>query len=172
VTTGGTIRACLSVSGGIVLLAGCSAGPASSGGATSAGSAAAAKPSTSFVPAPAPTRTVVMAEPTGPTEAEAERATEVVSRFYSTYLARPGQQTAANFVEPALLRTLYLPRVTKDGVICADALPDTATVAPGKVDGSTATVQVQTTHQGTIHRPIVVTVRLSDLRITEISCES
>jgi len=172
VTTGGATPTGLAVLSGVALLTGCTDGSAPPPGTLSAASPTAAAARASGAPAAEPTRTVIVARASGSSDARGVRATEVVSRFYRTYLTRPGQKTAAHFVEPSLMRTLYAPPPDEDRVLCAHALPETATVVPDQADKSTATVRVITTQQHSTRPPIVVTVRLSDLRITRIACPS
>ena len=150
-------------------------GPGTGGAVTSGAGAGAASPkavaSTVPLPAPSPTQRVVSVAPrSGAADPRADKATEVVSRFYSAYLTRPGKATATNFVEPALLKKLFAPPPDFDRVLCAHALPDTAGVSPATLHGATATVRVTTAKQGAKRPPIEVIVRASDLRITKIVC--
>lgn len=156
----------------VLTLAACSgsdnAGGPGTGGATTPGNASASK---AAPPAPSPTeRVVTVAARSGAADPASDKATDVVSRFYSAYLTRPGKATATNFVEPALLKTLFAPPPDYDRVLCAHALPDTAGVSQATMRGATATVRVTTAQQGSSRPPIVVTVRTSDLRITKIVC--
>ncbi|MBL8932522.1 MAG: hypothetical protein JNL54_20550 [Kineosporiaceae bacterium] len=164
----------------VVGLTGCSGSPSTPGSTTAAGPAAGSTPSTASSPAPLattvasiPARTVSVIPPSaggGPGVTAGDRTTEVVSRFYSAYLARPGRATAANFVDPPLLAVLFAPQAAFDRVVCGHTLPDSITVAPATPSGSSATVQVTPTHQGATRPPIEVTVRASDQRITRIDC--
>jgi hypothetical protein len=100
----------------------------------------------------------------------AVRAGEAVAKYYRTYLSSPTRQTAARFVDGALLDVLYAPPPDVDRLLCAHALPESVSAIPVAATARAATVRVTTVQQGLPRPPITVTVRLSDLRITKVAC--
>ena len=107
------------------------------------------------------------------TAAGVHSAGEVAARvktFYDRHIADWSKKAVVGYVTPALATRLFAPGLDYDAVLCAQNIPASVTYTAPVLTGSTATVTATTHWDSSPDQPIIVTVGLKDLLISDITC--
>ena len=93
-----------------------------------------------------------------------------VKTFYDRHIADWSKKAVVGYVTPALATRLFAPGLDYDAVLCAQNIPASVTYTAPVLTGSTATVTATTHWDSSPDQPIIVTVGLKDLLISDITC--